>query len=117
MTIIACVKNKRTSSLPQNLSLVAVLFKDKRDLANHPLSCLLRGCLASEKVRENERKKTGGRAEGFHAQKLLHQVILLYKALTEPISYSEQGKLQKFMNYQKYIEGSLGKSYKKLVKK
>ena len=57
MTINACVKNKRTSSLPQNPSPVAILFKDKRGLANHPLSCLLRGCLASEKVRENERKK------------------------------------------------------------
>ena len=57
MTITACAKNKRTSSLPQNPSLVALLFKDKRGLTNHPLSCLLRGCLASEKVRENERKK------------------------------------------------------------
>ena len=56
MTITACVKNKRTSSLSQNPSLVALLFKDKSGLANHPLSCLLRGCLASEKVRENERK-------------------------------------------------------------
>ena len=57
MTITACVKNKRTSSLPKNPSPVALLFKDKRGLANHPLSCLLRGCLTSEKVRENERKK------------------------------------------------------------
>ena len=57
MTITAYVKNKRTSSLPQNLSLIALLFKDKRGLSNHHLSCLLRGCLASEKVRENERKK------------------------------------------------------------
>ena len=56
MTITACVKNTRTSSLPQNPSPVALLFKDKRGLANHLLSCLLRGCLASEKVRENERK-------------------------------------------------------------
>ena len=38
MTITAFVKNKRTSSLPQNPSLVAQLFKDKRGLANHPLS-------------------------------------------------------------------------------
>ena len=57
MTITACVKNKRTSSLPQNPNLIVLLFKDKRGLANHPLSCLLRGCLASEKVRESERKK------------------------------------------------------------
>ena len=57
MTITACVKNKRTSSLPQNPSLVALLFKDKKGLANHPLSFLLMGCLASKKVRENEKKK------------------------------------------------------------
>ena len=57
MTITTCVKNKRTNSLPQNPSLVALLFKDKKGFANHPLSCLLIGCLASEKVRENERKK------------------------------------------------------------
>ena len=57
MTIIACVKNKRTSSLPQNPSPEALLFKDKRGLANHPLSFHPQGCLAIEKVRENERKK------------------------------------------------------------
>ena len=57
MTITACIKNKRTISLPQNPSPVALLFKDKRGLANQHLSCLLRRCLASKKVRENERNK------------------------------------------------------------
>ena len=56
MKIIVCVKNKRTNSLPQNPSPVALLFKDKKGLANHSLSCLLRRCLASEKVRKNERR-------------------------------------------------------------
>ena len=58
MTITAYVENKRTSSLPQNPSPAALLVKDKRGLANHPLICHPQGCLASEKVRENERKKS-----------------------------------------------------------
>ena len=29
-------------------------------------------------------RKTGKRAESFHAQNLLHKVMILYKALTEP---------------------------------
>ena len=53
MTITACVNNKRTSSLPQNPSPVALLFKDKRGLANHPLSCHPQGVFGK---RENERK-------------------------------------------------------------
>ena len=53
MTITACVKNKRTSSLPQNSSLVTLLFKDKRGLANHPLSCHSQGVFGK---RESESK-------------------------------------------------------------
>ena len=53
MTITACVKNKRTSSLPQNPSIVALIFKDKRGLANHPLSCHPQGVFGK---RESERK-------------------------------------------------------------
>ena len=53
MTIIACVKNKRTNILPQNPSPIALLFKDGGSLANHPLSCHPQGVFGS---RENERK-------------------------------------------------------------
>ena len=53
MTIAACVKSKRTSSLPQNPSPTTILFKDKRILANHSLSCHPQGVFGK---RENERK-------------------------------------------------------------
>ena len=53
MTITACVKNKRTSSLPQNPNPVALLFKNKRGLANHLLSCHPQGVFGN---RESERK-------------------------------------------------------------
>ena len=68
MAIITCVKNKRTNSLPQNPSPVALLFKDKRGLANHSLSCHPQGVFGkreSEKIRE---RKTDGRAERFRAK-------------------------------------------------
>ena len=47
MTITAYVENKRTSSLPQNLSPVALLFKDEGVLANHPLSFHPQGMFGS----------------------------------------------------------------------
>ena len=53
MTITASVKNKRTSTLPQNPSLVALLFKDKRGLVNHLPSCNPQGMFGK---RESERK-------------------------------------------------------------
>ena len=101
MTIIACVKNKRTSSLPQNPSPVALLFKDKKGLANHPLSCHPQGVFGK---RESERKmrerKIGGKAESFRPQNLLHKVILLYTIPRLSLIYcSKQGKLQKSMKY------------------
>ena len=48
MIITAYVENKRTSSLPQNLSLVALLFKDEGGLDNHPLSCHPQGVFGSQ---------------------------------------------------------------------
>ena len=73
MTINACVENKRTSSLPQNLGPVALLFKDEGGLAKHPLSCHPQGVFGrresarkGEKMREN---KTGERVES-----ILHQI-------------------------------------------
>ena len=72
MTITACVKNKMTDSLPQNLSPIAFLFKDEGGLANHPLSCHPQGVFGR---RESERKggkmrvrKIGGIAESFRAK-------------------------------------------------
>ena len=47
MTIIAYVENKRTSSLPQNLSPVALLFKVEGGLSNYPLSCHPQGVFGS----------------------------------------------------------------------
>ena len=47
MTITAYVENNRTSSLPQNLSPIALLFKDEGALANHPLSCHPQGVFGS----------------------------------------------------------------------
>ena len=68
MTITACVKNKRSSSLPQNPSLVAPLFKDKRGLANHPLSCHPQGVFGrQESERKMRERETSGRAESFRA--------------------------------------------------
>ena len=72
MTITACVKNKRTSILPRNPSLVALLFKDEGGLANHPLSCHSQGVfgrLESERKEEKMRvRKIGGTVESFRAK-------------------------------------------------
>ena len=56
MTINACVENKRTSSLPQNFSLVALLFKDEGGLANHPLSFHPQGVFSRRESEGKERK-------------------------------------------------------------
>ena len=47
MTITAYVENKRTNNLPQNHSLIALIFKDEGGLANHPLSCHPQGMFGS----------------------------------------------------------------------
>ena len=47
MTITAYVENNRTSSLPQNLIPLALLFKDEGGLANHPLSFHPQGVFGS----------------------------------------------------------------------
>ena len=47
------IKSKITDILPQDPSLVALLFKDGGGLANHSLSCHPQGVFGS---RENERK-------------------------------------------------------------
>ena len=60
MTKNACVKNVRTGVLPQNPSLVALLFKDGGGLANHPLSCHPQGVFGN---RENKRKTKKMKAE------------------------------------------------------
>ena len=48
MIITAYVENKRTSNLPQNLSPVALIFKDEGGLANHPLSFHPQGVFGSQ---------------------------------------------------------------------
>ena len=53
MLVNANIKNVRTISLPQFQSPVALLFKDEKVLANHPLSCHPQGVVGS---RESERK-------------------------------------------------------------
>ena len=85
MTINACVKTKRSNSLPKNPSLVALLFKDEGGLANHPLSCHPQGVFSrresarkGEKIRES---KIGGRAGSFSSQNLFHKVMIV---CTEP---------------------------------
>ena len=57
MTITACVKNKRTSSLPQNPSLVALLFKDEGGFSQPSSELSSSGRLVGDKVKENEGKK------------------------------------------------------------
>ena len=86
MTITACVENKRTSTLPQNLSLVSLLFKDEGGLANHPLSCHPQGVFGRrESARKGEKmreKKKSGKTESFRAKSLLHQKFSV-QSLTE----------------------------------
>ena len=65
-------------------------------------------------MRENEGKREKGKQAGelkAFMSKFIASSDCLFKALIE------QGKLQKYLNYQNNIEGSLGKSYKKVVKK
>ena len=57
---------------------------------------------------------TGGRAESFSCQILLHKVIVILQSLDWGLNIAQsQGKLQKCLNYQKYIRGSLEKSTKR----
>ena len=69
MTVTACVKNKRTSSLPQNPGPVSLLFKDEGGLANHRLSFHPQGVFGrQESERKGEKmrvRKIGGGAESF----------------------------------------------------
>ena len=52
------IKNMRTNRLPQIQSPVALLFKDKGGLANHPLSCHPQGVFGSrESGRKGEKKR------------------------------------------------------------
>ena len=84
MTITACVENKWTSSLPQNLSPVALLFKDEGGLANHPLSCNPQGVFGRQesatKGEKNREKKKSKKIESFRAKSLLHQKLSLCRA-------------------------------------
>ena len=66
-----------------------------------------------EKMRE---KKKNEKVESFSGPKFYCIKVVLYRSLLRLIYFLEQGKLQKCMKYHKYIEGSFGKSYKKLVK-
>ena len=49
------VENMRAPALPQVPFPNVLYFKEGGSLATHPLSCHPRGCLAIEKVTENER--------------------------------------------------------------
>ena len=58
MKINACVKNREPSFYLKNCSPVALLFKDKGGLANHPLSCDPQGVFGSrESGRKGEKMK------------------------------------------------------------
>ena len=119
MTITACVENKMTNSLPQNLSLVALLIKDEGDLANHPLSCHPQGVFGrQESVRKGEKmreKKKSGKTESFHAKSLLRRKLSLYRFLIEAYILLRTREITKMYEVPK-IHRPLGKSHKKLVK-
>ena len=72
--------------------------------------------------RESEGKRGRKREKRRKARKLkgsrptfIASKVILYRSSLRLIYFSEQGKLQKCMKYQNYIEGSLGKSHKKLI--
>ena len=52
MTISTCVETMSSPQDPWNPPPITFLFKDEGGLATHPLSVILRGCLAGEKIRE-----------------------------------------------------------------
>ena len=57
---------------------------------------------------------TSGITESFSHQNLLHKVIVILQSLDWGLNTAQsQGKLQKCLNYQKYIRGSLGKIKKR----
>ena len=90
MAINACVKNMRTNSLPHIQSPVALIFKDKWGLANHPLSCHPQGVFGrrenerkGEKMREKERRwKTPAELSLLNEEKMKNA---FYNSLTELI--------------------------------
>ena len=100
MLITACIKNMKTISLPQICSPVALIIKDKKGLANHPLSCHPQRVFDKreserngEKMRE---KKIGERAERFRAKNLLYNMLsCLYNALTGPYMLLKTRKITK----------------------
>ena len=78
MEINACIKNREPSFYLKNYSPIALLFKDKEELANHPLSCHPQGVFGSrESGRKGEKMKEtrkewellkGSRLESFTHQ-------------------------------------------------
>ena len=56
MIITACVKNREPSFYLKNYSPVALLFKDKGGLANHPVSCHPQGVFGSQESGRNGEK-------------------------------------------------------------
>ena len=56
MVVNTYVKNMEPLSLPLDPLPVAFSFKEEGVLATHPLSCHPQRVLASEKMKENERK-------------------------------------------------------------
>ena len=81
MEINACVKNREPSFYFKNYNPIALLFKDKGGLVNHPLSCHPQGVFGSrESVKKGEKmkeRKIGGRAESFRIKILLHNVMIV----------------------------------------
>ena len=104
MEINACVKKREPSFYLKNCSPVALLFKDKGGLANHPLSCHPQGVFGSresgrkgEKMRE--KKRSGKTPAQFFVLKCINEKVKFSIHSLGLIYAQRRAKLQKYLNY------------------
>ena len=108
MTTITCVETMRNPHNPWNPPPVTFLFKDEGSLATHP-----QRCLATQKVRENERNWE--KRENSHPRNIL-MIHVFTKSCLGLIYCPGQGKLQKCVNYPLLHEGNSRNKIQKSVK-
>ena len=114
MEINACVKKREPSFYLKKCSPIALLFKYKGGLANHPLSCHPQGVFGSresgrkgEKMREN--KRSGKTHAQFSVLKCKNEKVKFSIHSLGLINAQRRANLQKYLNYLQYRKGILGK--------
>ena len=121
MEINVCVKNREPTFHLNNCSPIALIFKDKGGLANHPLSCHPQGVFGR---RESERKAKKMRERKSSGKTPSHKLYIQQRENEDPCTrfdlslYSAQiNKNTKIPSILIIHEGKNWKNHKKEVKR